>query len=388
MLAIALSTGPIAASCAASIGAETVPEGTDGPGRQNPQDASDEGPEIVDVAEDAPPHVDFLAGNISERPSGGLTFELVLTTAPPLPGFDFGPGLYYWYRGEFAIRAWNETSEDDDLISTGTIFAGMNWGADEIIGWTFSYSVRSDGAADGGVLDGTVGEDRIVLTFQKDQVAKLGVPPPEERTTQYRLTHFGLESGILVDTLEPCASVPADKAPDDGWGRDFLFSSPHGVPPSSQGPAPAEEEKAPAPAPTTVAARPAAAAPPSELEGSVVASWSPALVIGVPAIAAAAILLAVYGTPSWAATLFTRVDRDEALNHPRRALLYEYVQTNVGATFSDARRATGLGSGPFVHHLRVLERTGHIRVVRQGASTRLFPPAPRLARRPSRRGGR
>ena len=74
-----------------------------------------------------------------------------------------------------------------------------------------------------------------------------------------------------------------------------------------------------------------------------------------------------------ATLLFSRIVGDEALGHNRRSLIFEYVRGSPGATFSRLRRELGIGSGPLVHHLCVLERTGHVRVVRTRGRTSFFP---------------
>lgn len=71
--------------------------------------------------------------------------------------------------------------------------------------------------------------------------------------------------------------------------------------------------------------------------------------------------------------LFSRIPADAALGHPRRRLICAYVRRSPGATFSRLRRELGIGSGPLVHHVCVLERTGHVRVVRTRGRTSFFP---------------
>jgi len=70
--------------------------------------------------------------------------------------------------------------------------------------------------------------------------------------------------------------------------------------------------------------------------------------------------------------LFSRIARHRALDHGRRAWLVDSIGANPGIRFAQLRKATGIGSGPLMYHLRVLERTRHVRVVRQGGKTSLF----------------
>ena len=60
------------------------------------------------------------------------------------------------------------------------------------------------------------------------------------------------------------------------------------------------------------------------------------------------------------APLFTRLSKAQALEHPRRKLIFEYVQQHPGANFREVARKTNIAAGTVRHHLTILERSGHL----------------------------
>lgn len=52
--------------------------------------------------------------------------------------------------------------------------------------------------------------------------------------------------------------------------------------------------------------------------------------------------------------LFSRIDKDELLNHDRRARLFEFIKQNPGCHLSEISRALELPWGSSLHHLRKL----------------------------------
>jgi len=79
---------------------------------------------------------------------------------------------------------------------------------------------------------------------------------------------------------------------------------------------------------------------------------------------------------------FTRIERDEALEHERRDRLYAFIQENPGRSFSDLKRAFDLSSGTLLHHLRVLESQEFVKVHREGFRTRFYLRGPRVTPEP------
>ncbi len=60
---------------------------------------------------------------------------------------------------------------------------------------------------------------------------------------------------------------------------------------------------------------------------------------------------------------------DAPLENPGRLGVHQAIEANPGATLSELRRITGLGSGNLRHHLRVLETARTIQHWRHGRTT-------------------
>lgn len=78
--------------------------------------------------------------------------------------------------------------------------------------------------------------------------------------------------------------------------------------------------------------------------------------------------------------LFTRLDEDRVLEHPRRALILRVLKAEPGLPSEEARRRTGLSNGVFEYHLRVLESRRHVRRYATEGRTLLFPSGAVLPR--------
>jgi predicted transcriptional regulator len=82
------------------------------------------------------------------------------------------------------------------------------------------------------------------------------------------------------------------------------------------------------------------------------------------------------------AFLFSRIDKDEVLEHPTRSELFESIRQAPGERVEDVRRQLGLANGTMLHHLRVLCDKDLVRRVKQGGITRLYPAGPRITPKP------
>lgn len=105
-------------------------------------------------------------------------------------------------------------------------------------------------------------------------------------------------------------------------------------------------------------------------EGSIVPSLlTGSLVTGAAAAAAAsaAFILKILLAP-----LFTRLTKDQALEHPRRKQIFEYIQQHPGANFREVARNTNIAAGTVRHHLNVLERSELVVEHAHGSTVRLF----------------
>ncbi len=70
--------------------------------------------------------------------------------------------------------------------------------------------------------------------------------------------------------------------------------------------------------------------------------------------------------------LFTRLSKEQALEHPKRQKIYQYIQQHPGANFREVARETAIAAGTVRHHLTVLERAGHIVEHQHNGTVRLF----------------
>ncbi len=116
-------------------------------------------------------------------------------------------------------------------------------------------------------------------------------------------------------------------------------------------------------------------------DGAWPASWpaTGAWAGGALAVLAFAAVLAV---PHWRFLLlrriaalpgFSRIRRDEALDHERRESIVHAVRANPGLSLADLRRRTEIPRGSLAYHVRVLERHDLLRSRRHGVRTRFWP---------------
>lgn len=73
-----------------------------------------------------------------------------------------------------------------------------------------------------------------------------------------------------------------------------------------------------------------------------------------------------------AASLYTRLASSELLAHPQRRRIHDVVAAEPGIHQRELHRRLGGAWGPFVFHLRMLEKGGHVRLVPQGAYTLVY----------------
>lgn len=71
--------------------------------------------------------------------------------------------------------------------------------------------------------------------------------------------------------------------------------------------------------------------------------------------------------------LFTRINAQQALDHPVRTRLLTLITESPGIRFTALREATGASVGVLSHHLRKLEQTDHVTAIRQSSFTAYFP---------------
>jgi predicted transcriptional regulator len=89
--------------------------------------------------------------------------------------------------------------------------------------------------------------------------------------------------------------------------------------------------------------------------------------VTMAATASAALILKFLLAP-----LFTRLTKEQALEHPRRKQIFDYIRDHPGANFREVARNTGIAAGTVRHHLNVLERSGQVVEHNHGSTVRLF----------------
>ncbi len=70
--------------------------------------------------------------------------------------------------------------------------------------------------------------------------------------------------------------------------------------------------------------------------------------------------------------LYSRLKKDDMLNHFVRGRIYEYVRENPGAHFSDIKRTLDLGNGEATYHLRRLEKAEYLKSRFDGRLKRFY----------------
>jgi len=84
------------------------------------------------------------------------------------------------------------------------------------------------------------------------------------------------------------------------------------------------------------------------------------------------------------APLFTRLNRDDALDNRVRHQILGYLTENPGQHYNALKKALSITNGGMVYHLLVLEREGFIRSQRDGILKRFYPSSIRATEKPQR----
>ncbi|UCG69436.1 MAG: winged helix-turn-helix transcriptional regulator [Thermoplasmata archaeon] len=71
--------------------------------------------------------------------------------------------------------------------------------------------------------------------------------------------------------------------------------------------------------------------------------------------------------------LYTKLNREEILDHYTRGKIHGYILANPGDNYNSIRKALDISNGSFAYHLHVLEREGVIKSKRDGVYKRFYP---------------
>jgi predicted transcriptional regulator len=97
----------------------------------------------------------------------------------------------------------------------------------------------------------------------------------------------------------------------------------------------------------------------------------------VTAIAASAFMVSTeygkYAALKMLIPLYSRVKREDVLNHEVREQVYDYVKEHPGDHFRSILTHLELTNGTLVHHLNTLEKKDFIRSERDGPYKRFYP---------------
>jgi DNA-binding MarR family transcriptional regulator len=71
--------------------------------------------------------------------------------------------------------------------------------------------------------------------------------------------------------------------------------------------------------------------------------------------------------------LYTRLKKNEVLDHFVRGQIYGYIMSHPGKNYNSIRAELNITNGTLSHHLRTLEVQGFIKSRRDGVNTRFYP---------------
>jgi hypothetical protein len=236
--------------------------------------------------------------------------------------------------------------------------------------------------------------------------AGLGQPEPLAKAQAAAMQPVSAQASMQSDSEgETRARAEASGAGQSSsvWYEDGQFGSTVAVPTS-----PLTEDR-----PTYMGAPPGPTAPEDDEESvAPAAMFSPgadqvtaqASVSGVtwPSVSPAAAVMAAAGAvgasaaagfifvPGWRtaawralkvsplAFLFSRIAKDEVLDHARRSELCEFVRQNPGERVENVRRALGWANGTLRYHLKVLCEKNLVRKITLARVVRLVPAGPKV----------
>jgi len=108
-----------------------------------------------------------------------------------------------------------------------------------------------------------------------------------------------------------------------------------------------------------------------------------ALVLCVVGIALGGTEMGLYAIFPFFVWLYTKIKNVEVLDHYLRGKIHGYIIANPGEHYNQIKDALCLNNGSLAYHLRVLEREGYVKSLREGVYKRFYPasatmPADRL----------
>jgi predicted transcriptional regulator len=78
--------------------------------------------------------------------------------------------------------------------------------------------------------------------------------------------------------------------------------------------------------------------------------------------------------------LYTKLRRTEVLDHMIRGQIQGYIIANPGAHYNQIKYDLDLNNGSLAYHLKVLEREGYVKSMRDGMYKRFYPSSAKVPR--------
>lgn len=193
-------------------------------------------------------------------------------------------------------------------------------------------------------------------------------PPAEEEPAR----DDGLVATLVVDLpdavvplLDPVVDLLPVELPLDGaLALTALLPAAEAAPTPAREPAFTPLLPAAAPVPQAIAEAPAGVAP-------VAAVVAVALITAQPAVSLSWERLRRFGL---LALLYTRIAKENLLDHERRDALLQGIRDHPGSAVADLVRLTGVPRNTTVYHLARLEREGLVSSMREGRTRLYFAP--------------
>lgn len=105
--------------------------------------------------------------------------------------------------------------------------------------------------------------------------------------------------------------------------------------------------------------------------------WDPSIAVAAGTMGVLAVLgsseVGKYKFISFIGPLYTKLTREEILDHYTRGKIHGYILANPGEHYNSIRKALGIPNGSFAYHLQVLERECMIKSKRDGLYRRFYP---------------
>lgn len=350
------------------------------------------GPFRIDATAAANPPSLSSPGHIPGSPSNDSTVEVAWSGAD---GGQSGLGGYslLWDRrpgtvppetvnaGAGAVNATSAPLADGDwYFHIRAVDGAGNWAPDAVHGGPYRINTSVPPPPDlPPVILALSGPQNLSINATGDVNFSVEAADPEGRVLGYRWSENG-------QTLGTASNLSFEFAPgqhtvtlevDDGTNRlrhDFNFTV---MPP----PAPPEPE----------------VVPDEGSAGGVVALMEgPTIYVAASSLAAPFLLLGLFATSGewfkyrfilFFLPLYTRLHKEELLDHELRGILRGYILADPGIHYNELVRQVKMANGTVAYHLSTLEREGIIKSRRDGVLKRFYPAEMRLATLPVRLTG-